>query len=868
MSQTIEYLLVRLPDQPEKKVTLQGNTYRLGRGPDNELVLPFEEISRHHGVIERRPDGWIYNDSNSTNGSYVNGERIRQVSLKEGMWLQLGKHPKRAVLIAYQAVVQVQSLEQNKPVGAVAAVQTLRQDPESSTGMVPLVTYQPPAEQTITIGRDPLSSIQLESPVVSRKHAILKMIGVEWWLQDNNSHNGTSVNGRRILAAHQMKNGDIVQIGPYRLVYQGAGKLQVAVASHGLRLDGQSLTWEVGKPGKRKRILDNVNISCNPQEFVGLVGGSGAGKTTLMKALSGLLPSKGNVLVEGDDLYRNYDAYRAQIGYVPQDDILHKELTVQQALWYSARLRLPSDVGAGEIQKRIQRVLEQVELAGQKDQPIHSLSGGQRKRASIAVELLADPPLFFLDEPTSGLDPGLEKKMMVTLRKLADGGKTILLVTHATANITECDQVAFMSQGRMVYYGPPQQAGEFFQVGGENFSDIYTEISDPDPKKSKVKAEGWAKRFQESPFFQRFIVERFKTLPKGGGRGGVAKQTTMKRARVSSLHQFFLLTRRYFDLVLRDRILLTILLAIMPLLAILVLMIAKSDWLVGLNPSEIDQYLLDKIAGGASNPVYSVAGKGQALLFIMSMASVLLGLFASAYEVVKERTIYQRERMVFLRLLPYVASKVLLLGVFSALQCLLFLVVINFKVYFPTWGVLLPALLEIYITLFLGSLAAIMLGLFLSSIAPNSNAVVYLILGVLFIQMLFAGVLFELPGASANLSKITLTRWTTEALGASVDLGELNAHSRTRFTIEEFTQEVEIEVEKPDPNNGMQIEKEWVTKEVTIPSQEKNLDTPFKFELDYNHDLLHLLGDWFMLIFLSLLFGIGTLIALKKKDVV
>jgi hypothetical protein len=279
----------------------------------------------------------------------------------------------------------------------------------------------------------------------------------------------------------------------------------------------------------------------------------------------------------------------------------------------------------------------------------------------------------------------------------------------------------------------------------------------------------------------------------------------------------------------------------------------------------------------------------------MSLASVLLGLFASAYEIVKERNVYGRERMVFLRLLPYLGSKVVLLGGFAALQCLLFLLVVGLKLHFPAKGVFLPAFVEIYLSMFLGSLAAIMLGLFLSSIAPNSNAVVYLILGVLFVQILFAGVLFELPGVSSNLSKITLTRWTTEALGVSADLEHLNSLTCTRFQPDPVTEDVSIDVDKPDPNwqpvtivtemkqvpgcskpvamplvqeNEMVTVKETITKSVMVTPDALDIETPHTFVLNYERNAAHLLGDWGMLLGLSLLFGAGTLLVMKNKDIV
>jgi ABC-type multidrug transport system ATPase subunit len=286
-----------------------------------------------------------------------------------------------------------------------------------------------------------------------------------------------------------------------------------------------------------------------------------------MKALSGILQEHtGRVTVEGDDLATNYDAYRSMIGYVPQDDILHMDLTVDEALRYSAHLRLPSDISEAEIKKRIDHVLTQVELQGQKSTQIKKLSGGQRKRASIAVELLADPPLFFLDEPTSGLDPGLEQKMMRMLRGLADSGKTIILVTHATANITECHQVAFMSQGRLVYYGPPRQAGDFFNVGSENFADIYTNIGDPEPKAAIEKAVTWEKKFRLSTYYKKYVTDRLQTIAQTKRENTQPRGSKKLFTPLDSIYQFAIFFARYMNLVLRDKTLRIILLFLMPIL--------------------------------------------------------------------------------------------------------------------------------------------------------------------------------------------------------------------------------------------------------------------------------------------------------------
>jgi ABC transport system ATP-binding/permease protein len=857
-------LLLSIPGQPSREVKLERGPYRIGREAGNDIVLESPVVSRKHGVLELRGDEWVFTDLNSRNGSFMNGERVHEVTLREGTQLQLGKDRRLSVGVTFRVGEIISKRGQpevpanpSTPLRAGVAVETFVAPQESTTGLIELASVLPQGQKPLILGRGSEADIRLPSPSVSRRHARLSPARPEWTLVDLNSTNGTFVNGRRVGGPVTMKAGDTIQIGSFRLAYEGQGVVKVFAATRGLRLDGQALNVIVGRGAEKKHILEDVSISCYPQEFIGLVGGSGAGKTTLMKTLSGLLPPQGHVLVEGEDLYRNYDAFRSQIGYVPQDDILHKELTVEQALRYSARLRLPSDIGDNEVESRVNKVLEQVELAGQRSQPIHSLSGGQRKRASIAVELLADPPLFFLDEPTSGLDPGLEKKMMVMLGKLADSGKTILLVTHATANITECDQVAFMSQGKMVYFGPPNEADQFFEVGANNFASIYDEITDPEPKKAKAKAASWAERFRKSVFHRKYVADRFGTLSLRDKRtGGAASRSP--RARANPLHQFMILAQRYFSLILRDRTLLIILLAVMPLLAFLILGIAEPNWLTGDSLFTIEQKLAADLAMGEKSASYSVAVNGQKLLFIMALTGVMLGLFSSAYEIVKERTVYRRERMVFLQLIPYLASKVVPLGAFAAVQCLLFVVVIGSKVTFPEQGVFLPFFMEMYLSMFLGVLTAIGLGLFISSIAPNQNTVTYIVLGVLFLQITFAGVIFQLPGAARSLSSFTLTRWTMQSLGASVNLESLNDLSKTRFQPDPVTDDVEVEV-APGQN---------VVKSVTVQPDAVDIDTPLDFELDYQHTASQLLFDWSMLIVLFLFFGACTIVALKRQDVI
>lgn len=872
-------LLVRVPGEPLREIPLVQPKLTVGRGLDNQLVLSPYYVSGRHGLLERKGSAWHYRDLNSTNGTFVNGQRAQSSVLRDGDVLRIGDPHGNSVSLVFRA--------------AGASVVAEAVPPAVDLGVT---SFQ--MKTLLLVGRDPQADVHLQAPTVSWHHARLDRTARGHVLTDLNSTNGTFVNGQRLARPQLLSQGDVVQIGPFRLIYAADGLQQYSTAG-GVRLDGIRLTRDVGRGDRRKRILNDASVSVYPREFVGIVGTSGAGKSTLLMALNGFERADGQVLVNGDDLYGHFDLYRTLVGYVPQDDIVHEELTVASALSYAARLRLPSDTSAEEIEQRIDHVLQQVEMVAQRDQLISSLSGGQRKRVSIAVELLAEPNLFFLDEPTSGLDPGLEKKMMHTLRRLADEGRTILLVTHATANIVQCDHVCFLAYGRVVYFGPPGDALAFFEVTSGSFADIYGELDDPDPKLAQEKAATWAERFRRSPYYQRYVAGRQRALPalQETAVGAESRQ----RPRVSTLRQFFVLTRRYLDLVLRDKLLLMVLMAVMPMVGGLLLLISERNWLVGDPLAEIQRRLGEALASGEASSTYSVVGNTQTLLFMMALASVLLGLFAAVYEIVKEWSVYQRERMVALRIGPYLASKVVVLGGFALVQCLLLIVVVRLRVQMPRQGVLLPALLEMYITLVLGTLAAILLGLFISAVVPHADAVIYILFLTLFFQIIFAGVLFDLPGVSNHLSNFTLTRWTMEGLGTSSNMEWLDGLTRTRFQPDDITEEVSMLVERPAPD-WVPVTVVTVTEEVevvlgpdvtqtvpisvpqvtvhevvsvtdvitqgfTVQPEAVDIFSEQDFRIRYDRTAGHLLLDWLMLIGFALVFAGGTAAVLRRKDV-
>ncbi len=228
--------------------------------------------------------------------------------------------------------------------------------------------------------------------------------------------------------------------------------------SNGLRVDAINLNKWVRKD---LNILQNISVSFKPREFIVVVGQSGGGKSTFVDAVAGYRPATppSRVLVNDIDIYQNFDSIRNDIGFVPQKDIIHMELTIYQALDYAAQLRMPADMTDDERHKRVMEVLDDLDLTHRKDVQISGLSGGQQKRVSIGVELLTKPGLFFLDEPTSGLDPGTETALMQLMRRLADQGRTIVLITHATKNVMLGDKVIFLARGGyLAWFGPPEEA--------------------------------------------------------------------------------------------------------------------------------------------------------------------------------------------------------------------------------------------------------------------------------------------------------------------------------------------------------------------------------------------------------------------------
>ncbi|HLI07310.1 MAG TPA: ATP-binding cassette domain-containing protein [Ktedonobacteraceae bacterium] len=667
-------------------------------------------------------------------------------------------------------------------------------------GSLPLMPGRPVPLNTpvVTIGRYPDNIIILDHPLVSGHHArIEQMRRGGYRIVDLGSTNRVYVNGQRV-SDHILKPGDVIRIGPYKFTYQD-NQLNWENESGAIRIDALHLE----EKGRRRTILlDDVTIDIPPRKLVAVVGGSGVGKSTLMNALDGTNPApKGVVLYNGQNFYQHMAEFSRQIGIVPQDDIVHKNLTVEQALYYAARLRLPSDFTKAQIKERIHEVLLDVGIQHRRKWMVSSLSGGERKRLSIALELLANPALFFLDEPTSGLDPGLDLRMMELLRELADKGHTIVLVTHTIYNIDLCDYVCILAQGgRLAFYGPPQEAITYF--GAKNFAEIYTMI-EPTEENKKIPQEV-EERFKHSSYYKKYIEQPLEQELSDVQRGLIPYAPPQKHRHGHHRRQFFLLSRRYLRLLSNDSGNLLILLLQAPIIGLILWFLASSTTfaptsiadcptranilstsgpIVSINCQRVVNALNSPQAtfylqqtGKSKNQILNDAiepnsgADAQTLLFIMAFAAVTFGCINGVREIVKEMPIYKRERAVNLGIAPYMFSKIVILGILCLIQSAIVLYIVNMKAPLQE-SIFLPPLAEIYITMALASLAGLMLGLAISALAPNTDRAMSFVPIVLIPQVIFSGVIFELNSPVLQaIGALFAMRWAMAGMGSTVGL--------------------------------------------------------------------------------------------------
>ena len=593
------------------------------------------------------------------------------------------------------------------------------------------------SSEQVTIGRAQDNDLVFASVNVAEHHARLRTRGDKVELSDVSHGAGTFVNGEPVTSTALLKDGDEIVLGDQRFLFDRSGSIRV-VEPRGIRIDvvGVSKTVKGGRT-----LLHDVSLSVLHGEFVAIVGGSGAGKTTLMDAMAGLRPAtKGAVLYNGNDYYADLDQYRHVLGYVPQDDIIHRDMTVRRTLRYAARLRLPRDTSKESIELAIDGALDELGLADRQDVVIDKLSGGQRKRASIAIELLTQPRVFFLDEPTSGLDPATEGHMMRLLRRLADDGRTVVLTTHATKNVSLCDKIIVLARdGHLAYVGPPSQALEYFGV--EAFDEIYDRLEEGEP-------QDWGSRFESSE-------QRQLTRPRDAATGTEAPDVGAAPRRAGPgqfLRQLRVLSARNLHIHLKPANLMPLLMQPV-VISLLILSLFRSD-------------IWDR-TGDSPNAALQ-------MIYTLDFVMFLFGLLFGAQEMVKESAVFLRERTVDVRTVPYVLSKA------SFLAPLIMLIAGGMSTVFWLTHRLPDRGFDVYgplfVTLVLTGWAGMGMSLLISSVVRTSQQATDLLTPWIAPQVLFAGALFAVPSMNLvgrALSNITAVRWAFEACSRITDMKKL-----------------------------------------------------------------------------------------------
>ena len=677
-----------------------------------DVVMTDAIVSKIQGTMLLENGRLMYQDEDSRNGTFLGlGSGRRLLAKQDGM-----------VEVYDKDILCIGNLQQSR--NRVLLLYSASEKRE-------VWKWKPLSREVITIGRDSSNDICLPGPGISRVHCRIGSIQGACVLEDSGSVNGVLVNGERVTGRRKLQDKDVIQILGFQLLFCQNG-IYYKTAPEGISLQVRDVTKEVGKGSKKKRILNHVSCEIEGNEFVAIIGGSGAGKTTLMNAISGFEPDfAGKVYCNGTDLVEHFQMLKNMIGFVPQQDIIYENLTLRKMLYYAAKIRMPKDTRASEIEKRILEVLQMVDLVEHQKTYIRKLSGGQKKRASIAVELLADPKLFFLDEPTSGLDPGTEKNLMISLKKLArQQNKTIIMVTHTTANLHLCDKIIFMGPGgRLCFCGNVEEAKAFYQT--DDLVNIYNMIAE-DPEACERKYRN-ARQREKNP-----------------GTAGERKQIPVKRSENARFQQFLVLAQRYGELMFHDTQRLLVLLLQPCLIAALLYVVADKD-------------------------IFKIYESTKSMLFALSCSGIWIGLFNSIQEICKERTIVKREYMANLRLPGYVMSKFVfqfaLGGIQAAALTMIFLGLIGKKragIFFDNFT------MEMFLTVWLTVLAAIALGFVLSAMVRSGDKAMAAAPFVLIIQLLFSGILFQLKGAGKLISYFTVSRWSVEALGSIAKLNRLD----------------------------------------------------------------------------------------------
>jgi len=781
-------------------VAAEQPRFIIGRARNADYVIADSRVSRQHLMIEKTDDGWAVRDV-STNGTWLSGSKMMNaVSLLGETRFRLGTPTGPEVVILAQIPAAVAS-----PAGAWGGVVDEAPVDDGAADMHTMLAHQPgqtaprpprrPARRpgagagpgpggpgagagpggpgapvppqagaersghtrldrehergttyplrqgTITIGRARGNGIVINDLLASRNHASLTVRGAEVELADLDSANGTFLDGQRVQRA-PVRQGDIIAIGHHVFQLEG-DQLVEYVDSGDVSFEAEHLNVWAGE----KQLMHDMTFRLPGRALLGVVGPSGAGKSTLLNALTGFRPAdQGAVRYAGRDLYTEYDELRRRIGYVPQDDILHTSLSVRTALELGAKLRFPPDVTETERDNRISEVLAELNLTPHADTVVSRLSGGQRKRVSVALELLTRPTLLYLDEPTSGLDPGMDLQVMQSLRSLADDGRTVIVVTHSVAQLDLCDYVLVLAPGGYIaYFGPPQDALPFF--GEQGYPWVFLRLQETPGAESAAK-------FRQS----RHYVPASVTAP--SARPAPEELPSIRQQSV--LSQLLTLTKRAIAVFASDRVYLGLAIGL--------------PFLLGVIPRFIGGDFKD------TRDPFSPNAEAPTIFLIMVLCACFMGMSNSVREIVKERAIYQRERAIGLSRGAYVGSKVLVLFLITVVQSIPFTVIALAGRQPPSHLALGNTLLECMLAVFIVGFASGMVGLVISALVDNADKTMPLMVLITMVQLVFSAGIVPVTGKAGleQVAYVSPARWGFAALASDADFNVIQRAGNTR----------------------------------------------------------------------------------------
>ncbi|MGW6746368.1 FHA domain-containing protein [Streptomyces sp. NPDC055025] len=809
---------------PELVLELNGRTwaldpsrsYTLGRDPQGDLVIDDARVSWRHATISWSGRNWVIEDHGSTNGTYAQGRRIQRLDIGPGSAVYLGnatdgprlsltgggaagagaysaQAPDRTQQ-AEQGWQQSQQSQQPSAQGQQAWQQQPgtpqqhgqapprqrqvphqqgphQQGPHQGGGPGASFPQQAPASggaagappvygdrspttfhqlslgRVMRIGRALENELVVADLQVSRLHAQFTATpDGRFEIRDLGSHNGTYVNGQPIAKSGTVQIGpnDIVGVGhsTFRLV---GDRLEEFVDTGEVSFSARHLTVTVDGG---KQILKDISFGVPEKSLIAVIGPSGSGKSTLLKALTGYRPAdQGDVLYDNRNLYKQFAELRQRIGLVPQDDILHKELSVRKALKYAAKLRFPGDTAEAEREARIDEVLRELKLDIHKNKKITSLSGGQRKRVSVALELLTKPSLIFLDEPTSGLDPGMDRDVMQLLRALADDGRTVLVVTHSVAELALCDKLLVMAPGGSVaYFGPPEEALNFF--GYTTWADVFSAFEN-------YRDYDWAGRWRGSQHYQMYAADIDAVAAQSVHMPPPQQMRPPKAQSWGS--QLLTLIRRYASVIASDKGFMALMVILPAVLGVVSVVIPAK---FGLGPPE---------APSRFN------GDAGTIMLILAVGMCFSGAANSVRELIKERVIYERERATGLSRSAYLMSKVITLGVITAIQGVIICGIGFATRTLPEEGLIMPPAIEICLVVIALGFTSMMFGLVISSLVKTAEKTMPLLVMFAIVQVVFTGILFQVydsPGLE-QFAWLMPSRWAIAGAGSTLDLAHL-----------------------------------------------------------------------------------------------